>query len=175
MNNNHQETKDAIRAELEATRTVFHTLLASFSESDLRRQSRNPGWTNGEILTHMTFGFIIFNVLLPMVRLWGHLPKWTSKIFASTLNAFTTPFNWINALGARLQARVFTYQRIGRVYDWVHCSLMKQLEGIKDGEWERGMHYPSRWDPNFHDFMTVRELFHYPVRHFNFHMGQIAR
>ena len=147
MSNNHQETKDAIRAELEATSKAFHTLLASFSESDLRWQSRNPGWTNGEILTHMTFGFIILNALLPMAHLWGRFPRWTSKIFASTLNAFTTPFNWSNAPGARLQARVFTYQRIGRVYDWVHFSLMKQLEGIKDGEWERGMHYPSRWDP----------------------------
>ena len=175
MNNNHQETKDAIRAELEATRKTFHTMLTSFSECDFRRQSRNLGWTNGEILTHMTFGFIILNALLPMARLWGHLPKWTSKIFASTLNAFTTPFNWINALGARLQARVVTYQRIGRVYDWVHSSLMKQLEKIKDEEWERGMHYPSRWDPNFHDFMTIRELFHYPIRHFNFHVEQLSQ
>ena len=175
MNNNHQETKGTIRAELEATRTVFHTLLASFSESDLRRQSRNPGWTNGEILTHMAFGFIILNALLPMARLWGHLPRWTSKIFASTLNAFTTPFNWINALGARLQARVFTRQQIGRVYDWVHFSLMKQLERIKDDEWERGMYYPTRWDPNFHDFMTIRDLFHYPIRHFNFHLDQLAQ
>jgi hypothetical protein len=175
MNNNHQETKDAIRAELEATRKTFHMVLTSFSENDFRRKSRNPDWTNGEILTHMTFGFIVLNALLPMVRLWGHLPKWTSKIFASTLNAFTTPFNWVNAHGARLQARVFTYQRIGRVYDWVHFSLTKQLEGIKDEEWERGMHYPSRWDPYFHDFMTIRELFHYPIRHFIFHMEQLSR
>jgi len=175
MNNNHQKTKHAIRAELEATRKTFHTVLTSFSENDLRRQSRNPGWTNGEILTHMTFGFIILNALLPMARLWGRFPRWTSKFFASTLNAFTTPFNWINALGARLQARVFTHQRIGRVSDWVHFSLIKQLEAIKDDEWERGMYYPSRWDPNFHDFMTIRELFHYPIRHFNFHMEQLSQ
>ncbi len=69
MNNNHQETKDTIRAELEATRKTFHTVLASFSESDFHRQSRNPGWTNDEILTHMTFGFIILNALLSMARL----------------------------------------------------------------------------------------------------------
>lgn len=175
MNNNRQMTKDAIRAELEAARKTFHAVLASCSESDFRRQSRNPGWTNGEILAHITFGFIVLNALLPMARLWGHFPGWTSKIFASLLNAFTTPFNWINALGARLQARVFTRQRIGRVYDWGHFSLLRQLEGIKDEEWERGMHYPTRWDPNFHDFMTLRELFHYPVRHFNFHMEQLTQ
>ena len=90
MNNNYQETNDAIPAELEAARTVFHALLASFSESDFHRQSRNPGWTNDEILTHMTFGFIILNALLPTARLWGRFPRWTSKIFASALNAFTS-------------------------------------------------------------------------------------
>ncbi len=175
MKDRYQETKEAVRTELEATRKTFHALLDSLSESDLRKRSRNPGWINGEILTHMTFGFIILNALLPMARLWGHLPKWTSKIFASILNAFTTPFNWINALGARLQAQIFTDQRIGQVYDWTHASLIKQLEAIKDDEWERGMHYPTRWDPNFHDFMTIRELFRYPITHFNFHMEQLAR
>ncbi|HEU0297370.1 MAG TPA: DinB family protein [Anaerolineales bacterium] len=175
MNIKHQETKDAIRAELEATRTAFHALIDSLSENDLRRKSRNPGWTNGEILVHMTFGFIILNALLPMARVWGRLPKWTSKLFAELLNVFTVPFNWINALGARFQARVFTYQRIGKLYDWTYFSLVKQINSIKEDEWERGMHYPTRWDSNFSDFMTIRELFHYPVRHFNFHMGQIAQ
>ena len=175
MNITHQETKDIIRAEFETTRTVFHALLDSLSENDLRRQSRNPGWTNGEILAHMTFGFIILNALLPMARVWGHFPEWTSKLFAGLLNAFTMPFNWINALGARFQARIFTYPRIGTVYDWVHFSLMKHIDSIQKDEWERGMHYPTRWDPNFSDFMTVEKLFHYPVVHFNFHLEQIEK
>jgi len=175
MNTNHQGPKDIIRAELEATRTTFHTLLDSLSENDLQKKSRNPGWTNGEILAHMLFGFIILNALLPMARLWGHLPKWTSKIFAWILNAFTTPFNWINALGARLQARVFTYKQIDKLYDRAYFSLVKQINSIKDDEWKHGMHYPTRWDSNFSDFMTIEKLFHYPVVHFHFHLGQIAK
>src|SRR5512140_1990815 len=115
MNNKHSGTKAAICAELESTRQTFHALLDSLSENDLRKKSRNPGWTNGEILAHMTFGFIILNALLPMARLWGNLPKGASSIFAGLLNALTVPFNWMNALGARLQARVFTYKRIGRI------------------------------------------------------------
>lgn len=175
MNSTHPEKKDMIQAEFESTRAVFHALLDSLSENDLHRQSRNPGWTNGEILAHMTFGFIVLNALLPMTRLWGRLPTWTSKLFAGLLNAFTVPFNWINALGARLQARVFTYRRIGAVYDWVYFSLMKQIRSIKEEEWERGMHYPTRWDSNFSDFMTIEKLFHYPVIHFHFHLDQIAK
>ncbi len=37
------------------------------------------------------------------------------------------------------------------------------------------MYYPTRWDANFGEFMTVEELFRYPVTHFNYHLGQIAR
>jgi len=173
--NKHRETKKTIRAELEAACKVFHALLDSLSESDVRRKSQNPGWTNGEILVHMTFGFIILNALLPLARLWAHLPKWTSKPFAWLLNAFTMPFNWINALGTRGQARLFTHRRLGRIYDRANDRLMKQIDHIHGDEWERGMYYPTRWDSNFNEFMTIRELFYYPIKHFNFHLGQIKR
>jgi hypothetical protein len=175
MNTKHQETKATIRTKLESTRATFHTLLDSLSENDLRKKSRNPGWTNGEILAHMTFGFIILNALLPMARLWGRFPKGASKPFAWLLNTATAPFNWINALGARLQARIFTYGRIGELYDRVYWSLLKQIDSIRDDEWERGMYYPTKWDSNFSNFMTIEKLFHYPVIHFNFHISQIAR
>ena len=65
MSANPHRQNEAIRKELETTRTRFHTLLASLSEQDFQRQSLNTGWTNGEILAHMTFGFIVINVLLP--------------------------------------------------------------------------------------------------------------
>ena len=44
--------QDSIRAELDATRTIFHSLLDSLTEADMHKQSLNPGWTNGEILAH---------------------------------------------------------------------------------------------------------------------------
>ena len=175
MNANRQATKEEIRAELEAARAKFHKALASLSEQDFQRQSLNAGWTNGEILAHMTFGFIIINVLLPMARLWGRLPKGSSKWFAWLLNAFTGPFNWINALGARGQGRFFTRNRVGKIYDRTYFSLLKKINSIKDDEWERGMYYPTKWDSNFSEFMTLEKLFHYPVIHFHFHLEQIAR
>ena len=167
--------KESIRAELDTTRATFHALLGSMTEDDMHRQSLNPGWTNGEILAHMTFGFLILVVLMPMARLWGRLPKASSRPFAWLLNAVTGPFNWINALGARGQGRVFTYPRAGKIFDYVHTSLLKQVDSIGDDEWQRGMYYPVRWDSNFDEFMTLEKLFHYPVVHFNFHLGQIAK
>jgi len=69
MDNAQQEIKTQIIIELNASQTKFHELLNSLSEEDFQSQSLNPGWTNGEILAHMTFGFMIVNVLLPMARL----------------------------------------------------------------------------------------------------------
>lgn len=172
INNNRAQS---IQIELEAARSAFHALLDSLSEEDLRRQSLNPGWTNGEILAHMTFGFIIVNVLLPMARLWGRLPKGSSKWFAWLLNALTGPFNWINALGARGQGKFFTRKRVGKIYDQTYFSLLKKINAIQDDEWDRGMYYPTKWDSNFSEFMTLEKLFNYPVTHFNFHLHQIAK
>lgn len=170
-----QSIRNTIRTEFETAHSAFHHLLNSLSEQDLHKPSLNPGWTNGEILAHMTFGFIILNALLPMARLWGRLPRATSKPFAELLNALSGPFNWVNALGARLQGQVFTYGRIGKIYDAVYSSLLKQVDSLKDDEWARGMYYPTRWDANFSEFMTLEKLFHYPVVHFNFHLAQISR
>lgn len=175
MNANHRVIKQEIYTELETARNRFHSLLNSFSEQDFRKQSLNSGWTNGEILAHMTFGFMIINVLLPMARLWGRLPKSSSRWFARLLNVLTGPFNWFNALGARGQGKFFNHKRIGKIYDQAYFSLLKKVDSIKDIEWERGMYYPTKWDSNFDEFMTLEKLFHYPVTHFNFHMNQISR
>ena len=163
-----------ILADLQTARNAFHELIAALSAEDFHQQSLNPGWTNGEILAHMTFGFIIVNVLLPMARVWGRLPQGSSKWFAWLLNALTGPFNWINALGARGQGRVFTRDRVGKIYDRAYFSLLKQIRSIRAEEWSRGMYYPTKWDPNFSEFMTIEKLFLYPIVHFNFHLTQIA-
>ncbi len=91
------------------------------------------------------------------------------------LDRFTWLFNRANAFGARMQGRLFAPDRIGAVYDRAEGRLLKKAASIGAAEWERGMYYPTRWDANFSDFMTVGELFRYPVTHFNFHLGQIAR
>lgn len=76
-----QAIKKVIRMELDAAHSAFHALLDSLSEEDLQEKSLNPSWTNGEVLAHVTFGFIILNVLLPMARIWRRLPKNLSKPF----------------------------------------------------------------------------------------------
>jgi hypothetical protein len=167
--------KESIRMELTAARDTFRRLLASLTDADLQMQSRNPGWTNGEILAHMAFGFIVVRAFMPISRFHGWLPKSASKPFAWTLNLLTGPFNWINALGARGQGMVFTRERLPRIFDHTYFALLKQLHSVGESELRRGMYFPTRWDPDFKEFMTLEEQFRYPVIHFNFHLKQIAK
>lgn len=62
------DRREALRADLAAVHAAFHALLDARSDADLRQPSRNPGWTNGEVLWHMVFGFVILAALAPLVR-----------------------------------------------------------------------------------------------------------
>ena len=172
--NSGERINESIRLELESARISFHTLLDSLSEEDLRAKSNNPGWTNGEILFHMTLGFIIVARLLPLAKFFSHLPKGYSRAFAWMLNAMTAPFNWINAAGVRGGGRIYNGKKIGRKFDKVMDGLLKKLTGVKDNEWQSGMYYPTKWDALFSEFMTIEKLFQYPVTHFRFHIKQIS-
>lgn len=169
--------KDALRLELEASRPAFHTLLDSLSGADLKKKSLNPGWTNEEILFHMALGFFILPTLLPLARLLGRFPKSFSQPLARLSNSCTIPFNWINALGARLGGRIFTPRSLGKIFDWVHTRLLKTLDSLKEKELEsRGMYAPAQWDPvSLKDYMTLEDIFRMPLLHFTFHRQQIAR
>ncbi len=167
--------KESIRMELTSARDTFRRLVSSLTDADLKRKSLNPGWTNGEILAHMTFGFIVVRAFMPISRFHGRLPKAASRPFAWTLNAVTGPFNWINALGARGQGMVFSRERLPGIFDRTHFALLKQLHSVADAELRQGMYFPHKWDPDFKEFMTLEEQFRYPVVHFNSHLGQIAK
>jgi len=168
-------TKDVLRAEFEATRLTFHSLLASLTADDLRRRSHNPGWTNGELLFHMTLEFLSIPALGRLIRVLGRLPPRYSHALARLLNSFTSSFNRINALIPRLGGKVYTRKRLGALYDRIHRRIVRQLDTIPDNEWQLGMHYPTKWEPLFSDYMTLEEFFYYPIKHFNFHLRQLAR
>ena len=170
-----RDVKEKIRVEYESTRTSFHTLLDSLSEADLRKQSLNPGWTNGEILFHMTFAFMILSALIPLVRVGGHLPRRLMKLFAWFLNSTTGPFNWINGLGARVGGRLYRGKNIGVKFNKVYGSLLRKLDATRDSEWTLGMYYPTKWEGLFKEYMTLEDVFRYPIRHFEFHLAQISR
>lgn len=144
--------------------------------------TKNPSWwnqkmekRNGQLLFHITLGFGLIPVLLPIVKLFGRLPPVFSRKFAALLNWSTPFFNWINAIAPRIRARIYKLDALGQKYDKVHNPIVKRLYSTRDEEWELGMHPPVKWDPSrFDKFMQLEDFFRYPVLHFRHHKAQFV-
>ena len=164
---------ERLRSDLEASRAAFHPLVASFSEQGWDAPSANPGWTNGQLLFHIAFAFMLVPPLYHIMRLFGSVPSAWSRRFAVLLDASTPFFNRVNAVGPRLGARIYRGEALGRKFDRVHTAIGKKLDSIRDEEWARGMYYPTHWDPRFGEYVTLEELFRYPIVHFEHHGAQL--
>lgn len=164
----------AVHAELEHTRTVFHRLLDSATATDLRRPTWGTRWNNGQLLFHMLFGYMVTGKLLTLARLFARLPRGAGRAHARLLNAGTVPFDVVNHAGACMAATVYNHRRMGAKCDRVIAGLHRRLDAERDRDLALGMHYPTRWDPFFTDFMTRADLYRYPTRHFDFHARQLT-
>ncbi len=166
-------SKQAVSDEIEIARRTFHRLLDGMSPADLRRPTRGTKWNNEELMFHMLFGYLIAGSLIPLVKLSSRLPPRFSRLFARALNSVTGPFNTVNYLGSRLGAKVYNHRRMGAKFDKVTESLRRRLWRENESSLRRGMHFPTRWDPFFKDYMTLADLYHYPAQHFTFHSRQL--
>jgi hypothetical protein len=102
------------------------------------------------------------------------LPDRVSRAYARALDTATTPFHAINYYGSCAAARVYNRHRMGAKLDRVIASLQRKLVRENNGAFQRGMHFPPRWDPFFTDYMTLADVYRYPSRHFDFHARQLA-
>ena len=166
--------REAVVDELEQVRLVFRGLLQGANSSDLRRASTGTRWTNEQLLFHMLFGYIIVLALLRLVQRFSWLPSAVSRGFARILDATLMPFNAVNYWGSCVGALVFNHDRMGAKLDRVIKRLQRRVLLANARELSRGMHYPTRWDPFFREYMTLGELFRYPTQHFDFHRRQLT-
>ncbi|MFI6433542.1 DinB family protein [Rhodococcus oryzae] len=99
------------------------------------------------------------------------------------LDRLSTGTRWTNeqllfhmAFGYMVVRRllVFDRQRMGRQCDRVIASLEHRLWNESEADLRRGMHFPTRWDPFFADYMTLEQVYRYPGEHFDFHRRQLT-
>jgi hypothetical protein len=160
--------------EMERARADLHRLLEESSAADLRRRSCGTRWTNGQLLFHMVFGYLVVRTLLPLVRAFGRLPAATSRVFASMLESVSRPFHVINYVGSCVGSLVFRGPRLAARLDRTIASLHRRLDDETDAALARGMHFPPGWDPFFEEKMTLAEVYHYATQHFDFHKSQLS-
>lgn len=166
--------REAVHRELEDARVSFHRLVAAAGEGDLRRPSNGTRWTNKQLLFHMLLGYLILRALRLLVLLFGRLPDGASRGYARLLNAATRPFDAVNYLGSRLGGSTLSTRRMEVMFDHVIAKLHRRLDAESDADLARGMHYPTRWDPFFTDYMTLADVYHFPTQHFEFHRRQLT-
>jgi hypothetical protein len=169
-----QADRQVIHAELERVRADMHELVSRATAAGLRRRTNGTRWTNGQMLWHMAFGYLLVRRLLPLVRLFGRLPEPISRTFAAVLNAGTRPFHYINYLGAVGGALVFHGPRLTRQIDHAIDRLHRRLDTEDDEALARRMHFPAGWDPFFGDSMTLEQVYRYPTQHYDFHRAQLT-
>jgi hypothetical protein len=159
---------------MERARATFHALLDQASDADLRRMSDGTRWNNRQLLFHMLLGFLIMRALLTLMRLFDRLPVVVGRSFARLLNAGTKPFDTVNYAGSWLGGTTLGRRRMAALCDRAIAAQHRRLDRETDTELARGMHYPTRWDPFFQDYMTLADLYRFPVQHFDFHRRQLT-
>jgi hypothetical protein len=165
---------DDITAEMSRTRGDFHELLTNATVGELRQPSNGTRWTNEQLLFHMLFGYLVVRVLLFLVRGFSRLPASASRRFAAGLDAATTPFHVVNYVGSLGGARVLGFGGMDALMGRVIASLQASLARESAAGLQRGMHFPTGWDPYFKDFMTVGEVYHYATQHYDHHRRQLT-
>ncbi|MFE3445840.1 DinB family protein [Nocardia sp. NPDC059180] len=166
--------RSALAVDLERARADFHELVAGMGDDEWDRPSSGTRWTNEQLLFHMVFGYMVVRRLLILVRIFGRLPDGVGRAFARLLDFVTTPFHLINYYGSCMATRVYNRRRMAAQLDRVIASLQRSLAREDDADLRRGMHYPTRWDPYFLDYMTLADIYRYPGRHYDHHRRQLS-
>lgn len=167
-------TPESIVQELGAARDDFHALLDSASRRELRQPSEGTKWTNGQLLFHMLFGYLLVRNLLWLVGVFARLPASWSRQFAAGLNAATRQFHVVNYVGSLGGATVLRRRGMEGVMDRVTASLIRTLERSSEQQLAPGMHFPVGWDPYFKDYMTIQDVLHYATQHYQYHRHQLT-
>jgi hypothetical protein len=148
----------ALRAELEATRTRFRTLVESLSEERWRQPCPGSAWTVCEVMVHLTWALEQLPAEVESARHGKGMfnyPAW-----------FADPASyWINRWNARGVAPASLVRR----YDAAMAAVLDSLDGVADGDWGLGATFYG------HGFYTIEGLFHTPAQHLAEHtVGLVA-
>jgi hypothetical protein len=166
--------RQAVHDDFERVRATFRALLDSASGDELRRRSTGTRWNNRQLLFHLLLGFLIMRALTALAKVVDRLPAWFGRGWARLLDAGTRPFDVVNFLGSWLGGSVLPRRAMVVLCDRTIASLHRRLDRESDDSLAKGMPYPTRWDPFFREFMTVADLYRFPVQHFDFHRGQLS-
>jgi hypothetical protein len=140
--------RDALRSELEATRSAFHAFIESLSDDRWHQRSPTSAWTVGEMLVHLTWALEQLPKEVASARRGKgmfNFPKWLADPLSYWLTCWT--------------ARNATAEQIVRQYDAAMAAVIRALDEVRESDWARGAEFYG------HGFYTIADLFHTPAQH----------
>jgi hypothetical protein len=150
----------AIRADMEATRSAYHTLVESISDADLDRPCAISKWTLKELLCHMA---LLVEQAVPMMVKQARKSRGMPRLLDTRFG------HWMNYQMAVRAARKATRQSLLDRYDAAHANLIGLLDGVRDGEWSLPTAYPDGRQ------LTMATIFHVPAEHLDLHAAWIRQ
>jgi DinB superfamily len=151
--------RDAIRAELEATRLAYHNLVKSIPPDEWKMKSANPGWRVGQVLWHLAWGA-------------GYFPRGVDECRkGKDRNPPTWIMNPMNKLITRIGSRGATPTSVLDKYDVNHARILACLDGVQDDEWNKGVKPLGA----FGAYKTIESVFHSVSTHFREHETDIRQ
>ena len=155
----------ALRSEIELTREKFHRFLVKIPEEALRLPSKDPAWTNGELLYLMSTSPRIIKSFLKKYTNETHL-NYVSKAITGPLIQKT------NEIMIRSRGHKITRWLIAEEYDSTNALVLELLETVCDNDFGKTLTLPDL-DPLLSGSVTIEDIFHYVKNHFYAYRGQI--
>jgi len=160
--------REAIRQEIEATRTSFQELLASIPDEAFSLPSDNPAWTVGEVLYHMSIAPRFLSKDVKMITNQNWMYRIIPVLIPKQL------FDWLNKKLTKYGARKLSREFLAVEYDKAHQATLIALGEVKETDFKKKLNYPD-WDPLLSGEVTLERLFRYVKVHFDAHAAEIPK
>jgi len=149
-----------IEIELAKAREEFLALLASLSDTDLKRKSTVSVWTVKELLVHIIFWLRQTPRVVTLVRV-GKSPPHIPGVLFAVINI------WLTRLVVWQQDR----ESIIKQYEQAFQNVMQLTEGIQEQEWQRGASFGAP----FYEYRTIEKIIRSHRTHVQEHATEIRQ
>ncbi|HEU0295520.1 MAG TPA: hypothetical protein VFR47_22465 [Anaerolineales bacterium] len=160
------DIRSNLRTEIEMTRHKFHRLLVNIPEAALKLLSKDPSWSNDEVLYRMSVASLIIPHILknnaaenPSLSSIPQTVKW--PVIHQTMEVFV-----------RSRAANSNHWSIAWQYDQTCALVLEVLDGISDNSFDQLLQI-SDSVPLLPGLVTVEQLFHYSKHHFDTYSQQL--
>ena len=162
------DIRSSLRTEIELTRQQFHRLLVTIPDAAVKLPSKDPAWTNGELLYRMSVASLVIRSTLKK-----NAAEHSDRL--SIHQVVTGPLiQRTNEMFIRMHAQNSSRWSIAREYDETCTRVLEMLDTIPDDGFDQMLRISEfENDPLLPEMVTVEQLFHYARNHFDTYSQQL--